>query len=39
LLCEDFYNQIFAYVKMLMIKLLTVSQGLLPHSSQARERV
>jgi hypothetical protein len=33
----DAYDQIVAYVKMLMIKLLIVIYGLLPHCSQARE--
>jgi hypothetical protein len=34
----DVYDQIVAYVKMLMTKLLTVSHRLLSHSSQARDR-
>jgi hypothetical protein len=34
----DAYDQIIAYVKMLMTKLLTINHGLLTHSFQARER-
>jgi hypothetical protein len=34
----DAYDQIVAYVKMFITKLLTISHGLLPHCSQAQER-